>query len=352
MLVYQIPTNQELNILIQEYVIQDLELVGETILPFQEYDTDFVLWDQLDNEFGITAAHNMNSDPVIRKRPGSTTRQYTPIPFKESELIKEEEILRARRLGTLGNAINLDFEVTRRLRARMGKDRLRAEWTRWQALGGQLNIAENGVAIQETFAVQTYNPATLWSNTAAATPLKDFDAISLLFDGTGATAEGATAFMNKKTANLLLENTNDQDIHGLRGPQFISLTYSVEEANKILTARGLPNIRVYNAGYYDANRNFQHFMPDGLVVIVGRRPVGERVGEVALTRTLHKLGQDGQPAPGFFAFIEVNGRGNPDGNVDLAQLGTNGNPKIAITSGFYGGPLLFYVRSIVKAQVS
>jgi hypothetical protein len=151
--------------------------------------------------------------------------------------------------------------------------------------------------------------------------------------------------------NWFLQNDNNADMHGLHGPMLTSIGYSLEEGNKILAARGLPELVMYDTGYYDASGTFHTFIPDGQVTVVGKRTIGERIGELALTRTLHKLGQDGQPSPGFFAFIEVNGQGCPDGNIDTALLGASGNPKITVTSGFYGGPLLFYPASVISMNV-
>jgi hypothetical protein len=347
MLMYQFPTNLQLDILTQEYIIQREQFIGAQIVPLMEVGVQRVRWDERDKERGMTAPHAMDSDPKIDKRPGSTLREYAPIPFKESDLIKESEILQARELGTLANVVNLDRMVALTMKARMDKTFIRAEWLTWKMLTGGFSIAENGVTVAETFPVQTYPTAKKWSNNDTAIPLKDFNAIKLLFRGTGASAKGARAYLNQTTMNTLLENTNDKDIHGLRSKNFVSPTFDLDQVNTILGDRGLPELVVYDEGFYDDNLNFTTFIPDGMVVIVGKRQMGQVVANFISTPTIHRVA-NGLPAAGFFSFIEINGGPNNGAiSVDVGRLGQAANPNIKLTGGVYGGPVLWYPKSIV-----
>src|SRR5260370_23905129 len=186
MLTYQFPTNLQLDILTQEYIIQREQFIGAQIVPLMEVGVQRVRWDERDKERGMTAPHAMDSDPKIDKRPGSVLREYSPIPFKESDLIKESEILQARELGTLANVVNLDRMVALTMKARMDKTFIRAEGLTWKMLTGGFSLAENGINVAETFPVQTYNTVVPWATVKTATPLKNFNAIKLLFRGTGA----------------------------------------------------------------------------------------------------------------------------------------------------------------------
>jgi hypothetical protein len=115
------------------------------------------------------------------------------------------------------------------------------------------------------------------------------------------------------------------------------------------TARGLPEIVPFDEGWEDTSGNFNLFIPDGESIVVGKRMQGQQIGDYLLTPTLHRQ-KNGMPAPGFFAFVTVNGEGNPNGSVavNLGDLGAAGNPKIGVVHGMYGGPRLMYPRSIIK----
>lgn len=356
-LVYQFPRNVALDEVTQEVVRDREKLIGQTILPFVEKDTQLVEWDELDHEQGMTAVHTMGADAKIANRPGSKTHQYKPIPHKEEELIKEDEMLNARQLGTLGGVINLNDLVMERFNAGIGKDWIRAEWEIWQALRGRLQIDEDGVLVDEIFPIQTFDAVAdgiggvYYTDLDDSTPLADDDKIALMFRNTGATANGAKEYMNKATLNTLLRNKNANDIRGFN-EGLRSILFDLPSLNKMRTARSLPEIVVYDEGWEDKNENFKLFIPDGESIIVGKRMPGQMVGDFLLTATFHRR-KNGKPAPGFFAFVTVNGKGNPNGmtSVSLDELGASGNPKVGVLHGFYGGPRLKYPRSIIKRKL-
>ncbi len=298
----------------------------------------------------MTAPHLMGTDPKIDLRPGSKLREYEPIPFKETDLVKENEILRARELGSLGGVINLKPLIGRIAQARMDKTRIRQEWTIWAALRGQLTINENNVFINESFPVQQYTALVGWDIRDSARILADFNAVKLLFRGTGATIAGAKAYMNQTTANWMLENRNQNDLAGFRNSNFVNLNYTVEDINKILSARGLPEIVVNDTGYIDESGVFQTFIADGDVHIVGKRPMNESVGNWISTPTLHRM-VNGVEAPGYFEILEVNGQPSDGVTTMVSQLGTSKNPRFELTGGIYGGPALRFGRSVIRMSV-
>lgn len=346
------PTNHQLDTVVQEYVVQTENFRGAEILPETEAMTQKVRWDEKDTDRGMTAPHVMGTDTKIDKRPGSKTREYEPIPFKESDVMKENEILRARELGTLNQTIDLNRAVGEMVKSRMDKTKIRVEWLRWNTLRGAIAVNENGVKVDETFPVQNYNVVNDWDNFANATPLKDLNAIKLMFRGTGASAKGAKIWMNQTTANWMLENQNENDLKGFQNSNYVNLAFSIEEINKILTSRGLPTIEVYDEFYIDENGSTQLFIPDAEIVVVGARPGGQKVGDFVSTPSLHRQ-KNGVAAPGYFSILEVNGKPSTGSStVTLAELGAGSNPSFKTTGGVYGGTRLIYPRSVIRSQVA
>lgn len=347
---YKYPTNVSLDMVTQEYVAQTEKMRGEQLMPFEDTQTQKVQWDELDAERGMTAPHVMGTDPKIDTRPGSRLREFAPIPFKETDLVKENELLNARAYGTLGGVVDLSALIGRIAKARVDKNRIRCEWTRWQAFLGQLTIVENGVRVNEEFPVQPFNPLVPWNQRATATILRDLNAIKQMFRGTGATAQGAVAIGNSATIAVVLENNNQNDLQGFRSENFRNSTSDLNEANKIFSSRGLPTFEENDDGYIDENGTFQTWIPDGKLLIFGKRPAGQPLGKWLMTPTLHRS-KNGQPAPGMFEIIEVNGQPSLGAQmVNTVQLGQHKNPKIEVTGGVYGGPVLFYPRSIIKVN--
>lgn len=350
MITYKYPTNVALDMITQEYVAQTDKLRGEQLMPFEDTATQVVEWDELDAMRGMTAPHVMGTDPKIDTREGAKTRQFEPIPFKETDLIKENELLKARQYGTLGGVVNISNLVGKIAKERVDKNRLRAEWTRWQAFRGQLTIVEKGVRVNETFPIQQYNPLVPWNNRDGAFILRDLNAIKNLFRGTGASIQGAVAIGNSTTISVILENNNPADLKGFQGSNFENSTYDREAANRQFAKRGLVQLEENDEGYIDENGNFQTWLQDGELLIFGKRPNGQQIGKWLMTPTLHRQ-KNGMPAPGMFEIIEVNGMPSTGAvTVNMGQLGQHKNPKIEITGGLYGGPVLFYPRSIIKVN--
>jgi hypothetical protein len=356
-LVFKFPRNVALDEVIQEVQRARARLIGQTILPFVEKDTQLVEWDELDHEQGKTSYHTMGTDPKIASRPGSKTHLYKPIPHKEEELIKEDEMLNARAMGTLGGVVNLNDLVMERFNAGVDKDWVAAEWEIWQALRGRLQVNEDGVQVDEIFPIQTFDAVAdgkggvYYTDLESATPLADDDLIALMFRNTGATSQGAKEYMNKGTLNVLLQNKNAGDIRGFN-EGLRSILFDLPSLNKMRAARSLPEIVVYDEGWEDKAGNYNLFIPDGESVIVGKRTVGQNVGDYLLTATFHRQ-KNGMPAPGMFAMVTVNGKGNANGavTVSMSELGASGNPKVGVLHGFYGGPRLKYPRSIIKRKL-
>jgi hypothetical protein len=348
-LVLKFPTNVEMDVTTQEYTRDASKLEGQQILPITPKQAQKVEWDERDNVLGMTAIHTMDTDPKVRKRRGSKRHSFEPIPHKESELVKESELLKVRAFGTLGGVINIEELVMDAFRDAMTLDDVRIEWEIWQALLGELIINENGYQLDEVFPVQQYTPNVPWNHREGAFPLRDHNAIAQLFAPVGASAEGAVERMNQKTFNALLENINTDDLRGFNVNNFRAASFDITQLNTLLSSRGLPIIKVYDEGCHDDAGVFRRFIPNGKSVIVGKRSAGQKIGDYVTTPSLHRTA-NGAPAPGRFAFITVNGEVNGLGmqaGVSLTDLGGVGNPSIGIVHGVYGGPRILYPRSIV-----
>lgn len=348
-LIFTFPTAVEADVMTQEYFVEREKFIGEEYLPFEEKMTSKVRWDELDNARGMTAVHKMGTDPKIDDREGSRVREYEPIPFKETDVIAEDELLRSRELGTLTGVVNLDNLIARIIRDREDKNFIRAESLRWDAFRGRIDILENGVRVREDFPVQVYDPLVEWDDPANATPLRDMAAASQLLIGTGATAEGAEAVLRTSTFNLLLENTNDADIRLLQANAG-SVVYDLETVNKLMERRKMPKFRLYDEGWNDEAGDSEFFVQHGDIHIIGKRPKIQKVGAVAMTPTMHRV-KNGNFAPGMFTIIEVNGQASMGSMpFDITEAGKHKNPRLEITGGWYGGPFLRYPRSAIRVR--
>ena len=112
--------------------------------------------------------------------------------------------------------------------------------------------------------------SVLWSNTATANPLADFDKWALLFRGSGARAK--RIIVNKKVDTLLKQNAMVRDlIKTSLGKELVTSASLAEIVTQELN--GL-EYEVYDGGYIDDSGNFFPFIPDNAVIILGEGMTG------------------------------------------------------------------------------
>lgn len=347
MIVFTIPTNQELRTPIQNYTQNVDGFLGLQLCPWADSFAQFIETEETEEDEGMTAAHILGTDPKIDKRKGSKKFRYDPLHFKETDVLNEADILRARQLGTYGQPVSLMSETTKIAKSRARKTMTRVEWTIWQMFGGNLQFNENGVKVNETWTVQSHTPTALWSNASTSKPLTDLDVAADKFDGTGASMEGAVIVANRQTWRLMMANQNDADLKALDKTQWGNFRFMFSEMAKIVQDKCGAIIKSYDEGYKSGGQ-FTKFLPTGELRIIGKRRDGLPVANWWRTPSLHIMKGD-KPQPGYFVLVEVNGHAS---NGSFSEVGQSKNPKVEVTGGIYGGPNLDFEDNVIKMTVS
>jgi hypothetical protein len=348
MLTFLIPTNVELRGPIQNYTENVDNFLGLQILPWADTFAQFIETEETEAEEGMTAPHILGTDPKIDARKGSKKFRYDPLHFKETDVLNEADILRARQLGTFGRPVDLITEVTKLARKRAFKTMVRVEWTIWQILGGSLVMNENGVKVNETWNVQSHNPIALWSDLNNSKPLTDLDTAGDKFDGTGASMEGAIIAANRQTWRYVMANQNDADLKALDRTQWGNFRFMFSELAKIVEDKCGAIIKSYDEGYKAVGGAFTKFLPTGQLRIIGKRRDGMPVGNWWRTPSMHIMKGD-QPQPGYFVVVEANGQPSTG---SYTEVGQHKNPKIEVTGGIYGGGNLDFEDNVIKLAVA
>lgn len=345
--IFTIPTNEELRSPIQNFTQNVDEFLGLQILPWADSMAQFIETEETEEDEGMTAPHLLGTDTKIDKKKGSKKFRYDPLYFKETDVLNEADILRARQLGTYGRPVDLITEVTKLAKKRARKTMTRVEWTIWQVLGGTLAFNENGVKVNETWNVQTHTPAALFSDLSNSKPLTELDVAGDKFDGTGASMEGATIAANRQTWRLLMQNQNDTDLKALDRTNWGNFRFMFSELAKIIQDKCGAIIKSYDQGYKSGGV-FTKFLPYGQMRIIGKRRDGMPIGNWWRTPSLHIMKGD-QPQPGYFVLVEANGKPSTG---SYTEAGQSKNPKIEVTGGIYGGPNLDFEDNVIKLAVA
>ncbi len=330
------PTNVALQLIAQELVPR-LTAVRPIfdIFPIREVDAHLLEWEQRDNFTGLQQVRGLNGTPE-RVKPVSGKRYLmTPGVYGEFIAIDELQLTTRRPYGTFQGAVNVSDLVLEAQNKLLGRRLDRIEQIAWTLLAtGTFAVADyNSVLHTDSFTTQTFSAGVSWATFATATPLADLRSVQLKARGYSVDFGGrATAFMNRTTFNNMLSNTNQADLAGRRVTGFNTIN-GPEQLNQVLTADDLPNVQIYDQGYYDDTATFQLFIPNNKVILVGQRRDNDPVGEYRMTRNANNPGMSAGP---YMRVVD-----EPD---EIPR-------RIAVHDGHNGGPVLFHPAAIVVMSV-
>jgi hypothetical protein len=330
------PTNSELMSISQE-LLPDLTAndLPFQLFPIRNHDAAVVEWEQRDSYTGLMQIRGINGEPPSIPNVGLKRYKMEPGVYGEFGIIFENDIVSRRAMGSYNQPIDVsdltaekvEFLLKRRL------DRLR--WIIWTLLTSGLFFVPgpNGNVLHSgQFKIQTSTASVPWTTYATATPIKDLQALILLFRGVSAQfSPNSYMVMNRVTANALFNNANPADLSGRRLSTGATFN-SIADINTMLVGLELPQVAIYDKGYLpDGGGAWTPFIPNGKVVMIGERPNGETMGEFQFTRNAVLDG-----APG--AYTEVS---------DSLDTGRKVPRYIRIDDGFNGGPAIFYPSLVI-----
>lgn len=306
------------------------------LFPIEDVAEAKVVWEQKDNYTGLLPARGVGESYSAVKRVG--TNQFEADPGRYGGFIDytEKDFESVRKTGTANDIIDLTSMIYE------GQDQLlslrldRQRYVIWTLLTSGIFavLGPQGQTLhKDQFNFQTATAAVVWSTVATATPLVDFRNIKLKGRGKGVSfGQTAKAFMNQKTMNYLLANTNSADLFAKRIENGATVN-SKSDLDQILLANDLPTIVVYDDGYLDDTGTFQTFIPDGKVVIVGTRLNQAQLGIFAQTFNSNNPNM----APGPFTSIWDSGA-SPDGSTAR---------RVRLADGVNGGPAVWFPGAVV-----
>lgn len=338
------PTNLELREIEQELLpvltMNDPLFEHFPIVSVQE---DILAWEAYDSFKGLQGARGLNGDPTRVRSIGANRYIMEPGYYGEFAVIDEKDLTRRRPIGQFTGPVNIDDLIRRKQDQLLNREIMRIKQINWGLVTtGQFSVLTEGGVIVHTdkYSIRTATAAVSWSTYATATPLKDFRAVALLSRGTSVDfGAGAKAYMNRTTFNHMIANVNDHDLDGRR-TSGLKTPMNLEEVNRLLLGEGLPQIEVFDQGYLADNGTpeglFTLFIPDGVVVIIGQRTNGSRLGEYRMTRNANNPNME----PGSYVYV-----------VDSANTGNPVPRQIAVHRGHNGGPVMFYPNGVVVMNV-
>lgn len=340
MINYVYPTTRELREVNPEK-IQNLTRNRPTfdIFPITESNFWTLEWTIKDNWRGLQQLRGLNGEPSKITLVGESSFSAKPGVFGEYALLDEEMMtLRAQGVAD-GQPVDISDLVLERQDYLNNREIDLIEYVHWKALlDGQFTfLGPTGASYSDQFSIQTGSFSD-WSDLANATPIRDLMGVRLLAVGKSISfGRGAKIFMNSVTLDYLLRNRNANDLGGQLAITVggVKPFKTLQEVNALMIGSDLPEIVVYDEGYYaDVTGTFTKWIPNDVISIVGARTNGDKLGEYRMVRNANNEGM----APGRYEKVID----NVDRDVPR---------KIEIHRGHNGGLCIFYGSAIVVGAV-
>lgn len=335
---YTYPSSAELQLIEQDKLpnlTEDRPIFD--LMPIKEADSSVLLWEQLDNYRGLQQLRGVDGAPSRVKMVALNRYLMEPGYYGEFMQLDELELTQRRVPGTFGDVINIDDLVMARQDLLLQRRLDRIELIGWTLLAtGTFSVSapQGNVIHTDTFNLQTFASSISWATAATSTPLLDLRNVQLKARGHSVSfGSDALLFMNQTTMNNLLQNTNNADLYGRR-TQGLGTYNDPKSINQLLMADNLPQLVVYDNGYYDDNGVFNLFIPNNKAILVGKRPGNVPVAEYRMTRNVNN--PDG--APGAYTKVV------DTGEHDVPR-------RLLVHDGHNGGPVIYYPSAVVVMSV-
>jgi hypothetical protein len=341
---YTFQTNEVLTSISQN-LIQSASLDDPIfkIFPIRPRNASRLRWTVKDNFKGLMKLRGLGGEPTPIQRVGVNV--YEDIPGVYGEFATVDEIEMTNRAqgfpANLNVPISVDDLVNESQEQLTLRQVQRMKQICWAlAISGTFSVAlpTGGIGHTGSYTPQTVTVSPLWSVPATATPLKNFRDLQPAFGkGTSTLFNGmAQAWTNSVTANYALANTNAADLGGKRNSGGGTID-GIAGVNRVLLDQNVPQLNIWDDGYIDDAGTFQLYVPDGKVLVVGKRPNGETPGEFQMTRNL--VSQASTP------YSHIDDRANPGPRQAIP-------PRMDIHQGFNGGPVIERGTQLVVMTVA
>lgn len=304
------------------------------ILPLKNVDSHILLWEQLDNIIGLQQVRGLNGAPLGVNPLGGKSYEGQPGVYGEYIPIDEIKLTARRQWGSYNKPVDITDLVMEAQDQLLERRLNRIEYNGWRLLidGTFSALGHEGQVLHtDTYTLQSFTANVAWSTPATSTPLADLRQVQIKARGHSVNfGRQAKVYMNQVTANYMFANTNAADLYGRRVTGLATIN-SQAQMNELLTMDNLPNIVIYEEGYYDANNVFQLYLADGEAVVVGVRQTGVPIGNYQFTRNANN--PDMAPGP----YMRV-----------IDTLETKLPREINVHDGHNGGPVLMFPSAICR----
>lgn len=284
------------------------------LAPFDYADADMILWEQLENGFGLSGLRGLGNAPDVSTVPGARRMAVAPGYYGDRYIYDETEMTRSRELGTTNEPVNVEERIGKQiLPFAAGKflNRVRQTISDHFLTGQFRNVGRNGAVVHadRMEGYRTFSPLnddTTGPGWAAdpenATPINDLQYWQSQLE-LGTDSEFGTESVILMPPTVLVDLFRTRQFREMYKDKF-GATVTPQTLKEFAANFGLGAFKVYKKSYYateaaaTARTGATRIIPAKSLIWKGTRPMGQRIARFTLTRNVPlALQQSGAMAP-------------------------------------------------------
>lgn len=240
------------------YFPSDKQYVVMRWFPAENLNVNEIKWDEESPlNYGLTKPVAPGAESPIIQAGAAMQFSMTPGHFREKYVLRREDLVALRKMGTLGEMASGREVMSKRLLHLRERIQDRLEWLGWNAIFGTITVNENNVNYTLTYPLPSeYNVtktgADAWDQPSTANPINDIMDMVELTETFG--FRYGSMWMNHATAKTALQiqqfrSLFDSAVQGgrLEGTRILAMDTLTDVLK--LHIPGVPEIVVWNHGY-------------------------------------------------------------------------------------------------------
>lgn len=322
--------------------LQDRKLLR--FFPMVTTKAPYIIWEQKDVYKGVQHARGMGGVTGSAKRPGVNQTRIPPGYYGDNFVITEADLINLRQIANWNELRSYSDQMNEasELLTERYLNRVQLSCAQILTTGGYTagNNLTGQQFHQDVFPIRQFTPSPLFSDLTNSAPLAFIrDVIATMVLGASVAFRDGVLLMSRPTFNLIMRNTNPADMGGKRLAVGSTIN-NLEDLNKYLAADDLPQIEISDEDYYpDGATQAVRYIPNGKIVLVGKRKDGEAIGEYRLTpASQNAKSENDEPKPGEWYTVEDRRMYDPS--------------FVAFRMGHNGGPVIYHWESLAILNVA
>jgi len=313
------------------------------------YQKEFsVIWEQQENPFGKMELRGLDGEPTVTPIPGYKRFSMDPGLFGSRFVLTEKQMLEQRQPGTASDPMGISTLVMLGMGNLLGQTVVEIRDIIISLMLDGTFIARSadgsvtyGDTIENYSTRQKFVPTITWSTAATAVPIFDLLTWKAQLQAGRSTNFGPESklYMNELSLAEFLKIDQISNKIRIDGGDTVN---GLKKVNQLLGSYDLPQIELYDAGYYPTKAlsrdpaNWVRQLTTRRVIWAGKRKDGEPLGQWQFTRSMAK---EALPGGGIDSRTDeyANKNAISSGMYTLVQYRLM-PPQVIGDVGFNGGP--------------